>query len=80
MKLTKPQNEVMTGLKNGRGITYRHYNSAPAGATWDDEPWSPYQKNWAVVIRALLKKNLVAIKPDPKAFHVFSVELVGGDE
>lgn len=80
MKLTKPQREVIDCLVQGRTMTYREYNSFSAAATWDDEPWTPYQKNWSVVIRSLLKKRVVVLIPDKKTFHVFSVELIEGRE
>lgn len=76
MKLTMPQQAVIDDLRNGRKMTYHGYSTVPASATWDDEPWTPYQKNWAVVVRALLKKNLVALDSSGiKTFHVFAVIL-----
>lgn len=75
LKLTKPQKEVITGLKNGRKMTFAHYIGDTNRATWDDEPWTPYQKNWSVVVRALRKKGLVEPGPSDRTFHVWSVVL-----
>jgi len=76
MKLTERQKEVLLGLRSGRKMTLTHYISDNERATWDDEPWTPYQKNWAVVVRALRKKHLVDIdSSEKKTFHVFSVVL-----
>jgi DNA-directed RNA polymerase subunit RPC12/RpoP len=72
--LTERQKEVLLDLRKGRKMTYHGYHSVPPSVTWDDVTWSPYQKNYIVVVRSLLKKKLVWLE-STSTFHVHCVRL-----
>lgn len=74
LNLTERQKEVLLDLRKGRKMTYKGYNSSAASVTWDDVTWSPYQKNYIVVFRSLLKKKLVWLE-STSTFHVHCVQL-----
>lgn len=74
MNITIRQKEVLLDLRKGRMLTYHGYYSSPPSVTWDDVPWSPYQKNYIVVVRSLLKKQLVWLE-STSTFHVHRVQL-----
>ena len=74
MILTKRQKEVMLELRKGRKMTFHGYASSPPAVTWDDESWTPHLKNYVIVFRSLLKKQLVWLD-DTTTFHVCNVLL-----